>query len=303
MEKELSEKSTGIKELKNKLLVQEREIDDLKDTNRRLQRDLEQTKNDFTQMIKIMEDNETKLSLMEEREKTLKTKEQECKRAIEEAKLQRDEAAQKEKQSRKQITTMEQQWRQDAEERQKKYDTLLETVRTKHKAVLSQRDEEYSMLNEKLQRVQAEHDKVLKDFKVSDEEKNRATSALGEKQRALNEKCLTYDQQIRDIERKCLEEKRKLQSANEELTRDLEKTVEKVKESENQQKKIKQQLELTEKKAEEVENENREMKNTYNETSMERQSAFKEIERLKKINQTKLNELTDVYNMKVFYNC
>ena len=45
----------------NKLNAMERELDDYKDENRKLRRDLDATRADCDQMIKLLDDNEAKI--------------------------------------------------------------------------------------------------------------------------------------------------------------------------------------------------------------------------------------------------
>jgi chromosome segregation ATPase len=300
LEKDLSEKGLALQEHKNKLLLRDRELDDLRDVKRKLERDLETTKNDFAQMIKIMEDNESRLALFDEREKSLKTREQECKRRMDEAKLQREEAIYKERQGQKQVATMEQQWKQDVEERQKKFDALLETARSKQKAVLSQSEEEYKALNDKHTKLQAAFEQLQADYKVLEGEKRQGDEALAREHKEFNDRCTTYDQQLRAQERQEIEEKRKLQNQAEDLNRTLGKIADQLKDSELQGRTLKVQLEGAEGKAEAAEQELRELRGRAAELAAERQNALRELERLKKVHQTKMADIADACNLKVY---
>eukprot|EP01022_Parablepharisma_sp_SALTPOND_P016835 TRINITY_DN2564_c4_g1_i1.p2 TRINITY_DN2564_c4_g1~~TRINITY_DN2564_c4_g1_i1.p2 ORF type:complete len:552 (+),score=144.43 TRINITY_DN2564_c4_g1_i1:334-1989(+) len=299
LEKELNEKGILVKDAKSKLLVQEREMEDLKEINRKLQRDLELTKNDVAQMLKIMEDNETKLALFDEREKTLKQKEQEAKRKIEEAKIRQDEFSHKEKQYQRQLAQLEEQWRQDLEERQKKYDAVLEAAKSKQKTLLAKREEEYNELYEKCGRLQTSLDKLQADFRALEEENRRLKSALNEEQRNATDKHKGYEQEIRDIQRKAADEKRKLQSQLDDSQRNITKLEDKLKTAEQEHWTLKQQVENLETVAKDKDQEFKEMKSVLSERTLEKENAFKEVERLKKVHQAKCDELTELYNMKV----
>jgi len=99
---------------------------DLKEVNRKLNRDLEQTKGDCHQMLKIMEENENKIAVFEEKERGVRSLAIDSKRKIEEALLHRDQALLKEKQYERQISRLQQLNKEDAANRQAKYDTLVE---------------------------------------------------------------------------------------------------------------------------------------------------------------------------------
>ncbi len=299
LEKELNEKGIALKDSRAKLLVQERELEDVRDINRKLQHDLEATKNDVAQMLKIMEDSETKLALVDEREKTLKAREQEARRRIEEAKVAKDELIQKERQYHKQLTQMEQQWKQDAEERQKKYDALIDTARSKQKAVLTQREEEYNLMSEKFGKLQASYDKLQADYRVLEEENRKVASTLGEEQKNLGETAKSYEQQLREVQRKEGDERRKLQTQADDLSRSCVKLGDQLKETEQENRNLRQQLEMAERTAKENEAESREAKASITTVQQEKENAIKEIDRLKKIHQSKCDEINEVYNMKL----
>ncbi len=299
MEKELGEKEISIKDLKSKLHVQDRELDDLKETNRKLQRDLEQTKSDFNQMIKIMEDNETKIALFDEREKSLKAMEQECKRKTDDVKLQLEEAKNKDRQRQRQMADMEHQWKEEIDDRQRKHDLLLETAKNQQKALIDKKEEELTVASERLGKLQSAFDKVEADFKVNEEEKKRLTSTLLEMQKEMTGRCTTYEQQLKETAKKSMEEQQRCQLQIEDLARALTRTEESGKLGESQARTLRLQLETAEKKVQILEQENKEVRSGYNSLMLERDSGAKEVERLKKVSQSKLAELEEVHKMKV----
>ena len=299
LEKELNEKGLLIKDAKSRLLIQERELEDVREINRKLQREIDITKNDMSQMLKIMEEHESKIALFDEREKTLKQKEQEAKRRTEEAKIKQDEFAQKEKQYQRQLNKLEEQWKQDMEERQKKYEAVIESSKSKQKTLLAKREEEYNDICDKNGRFQSELDKVKADFKVLDEENRRLRTTLTEEQRGAADRCKGYEQELRDFQRKESDEKRKLQTIIDDSQRAITKLEDKVKTTEQEVRFLKQQTESLDTLARTKDAEAKEAKSSLSETSMEKENAMKEVERLKKVHQAKCDELSEIYNMKV----
>jgi len=299
LEKELTEKEIILKDQKTKLFVQERELDDIKDINRKLQRDLDQTKNDFAQMLKIMEDYEAKIALFDEREKSLKALETECKKKLEDAKLIEEEAKNKEKQHQRQMTALENQWKEDINERQKKFDTMMGMTKDTNKALLDKREDELSSATEKVHKLESTLDKVQADLRVAEEEKSKYSTCISQLNKEWSEKNTFLESRLREITVREMEEKQKLQVQLDESLHELSRIDQKAKELEGTLKNVKLQLETESKKSEVLDKENKDLRATCNSLSNEKHTISKEIDRVKRVNQTKLEELEDVYNVKV----
>ena len=94
--------------------------------NRKLIRDLEATKADCNQMLKIMEENENKLSLLEEKEVYVRNLEIDAKRQVEEALLKKDQVLLKEKQYQMHISRLEQDKKDEGIEKQNTQNKIID---------------------------------------------------------------------------------------------------------------------------------------------------------------------------------
>jgi len=299
LEKELNDKELAIKDHKTKLFLQEREIDDLKDINRKLQRDLDQTKSDFTQMLKIMEDHESRIALFDEKEKELKILENNCRKKISETELLEEELKIKERQYQDKIETMERQWKRELDEKQKKCDALLDLTRGTNRTLLDKHEEEINILNENNYKLKSSLDKAIAEHKLAEEERDKAVNALTDFQKSLQDKNINLELKLRDTVRKELEEKQRLQIRLNETAHSLEKYEEKAKEAEDMVKSMKLKLETTEKKAKLLEQDNKELRITYGALTDEKKNFSRELDRVRRLNQSKVSEIEDVYNIKV----
>jgi chromosome segregation ATPase len=299
LEKELNDKELTIKDQKTKLFLQEREIDDLKDINRKLQRDLDQTKNDFTQMLKIMEDHESRIALFDEREKELKILESNCRKKISETELLEEQLKIKERQYQDKIQTIEKQWKRELDEKQKKCDALLDLTRGTNRTLLDKHEEEINTLNENNYRLKSSLDKAIAEHKIAEEERNKTVNALTEFQKSLQDKNINLESKLRDTVRKELEEKQTLQVRLSEISHSLGRFEEKAKEAEDKVKSMKLELETAEKKASVLEQENKELRSTCGTLTDEKKSFTRELDRVRRLNQSKVNEVEDVYNIKL----
>ena len=301
LEKELNEKAIIIKETKSKVMIQEREIIDLKNINRTLQRDLEETKAETSQMIKIMEDNENKVALFDDKEKTLKQKEQEARRRIAEAKTREEEFLQREKQYKKQIGLLEDQSREEQDQQRKKYEAIIEASRSRQKTMLDKRDDEYNHLYEKFGRQENTVTKLQADIRTMEEDNRRLISAFKEEQKNSEEKQKSYDEEIRKLRKKEIDERRKAQTQLDESQQMLGKLQIKLKENEQEMKTMQIKIDDIEGDAKLYEEQAKQTKEALEIEKMERTNAVKEIERLKIMHQSNLEELANTSNMKVGY--
>jgi len=299
LEKELNEKGITVKDFKDKYTIQGKEIEQLKELNKNLQRDLEQTKNDAAQMLKIMEENESKGALFEEKERLLKVREQEARHKMEEAKIKEAELTQKEIQYKKQIIQLEEQWRQDLEEKQKTYEEVLGTAKAKQKTLLRKREDECSELCEENTRLQASLRKLQSDFRALEDENRNLKATLTDEQRGAVDKCKSYERQLKDIQCQESEEKRRLQGQLDSSQRVVSSLEERLKEAEQEAKRYKKQSANLEMLVNTKEGQIRDLKTNLQELSLDKESGIREIERMTISHKDKCNELRDAYTSKV----
>jgi hypothetical protein len=80
-------------DMSNRSIMQEKELEESRDLIRQLKRDLEATKSDCNNMMKILEDYETKVSLYQQKEEGFNKLSKECKQKMEESVVEKDRLA------------------------------------------------------------------------------------------------------------------------------------------------------------------------------------------------------------------
>lgn len=101
-------------------------------------------------LISLLEDQEKRMALYEQREKSIQTLATESKRRIEEANLERDRIQLKEAQYLRQIERLEDTIRSEAQDRKTRHDRLIDALREKQRAVLDSKNDEVTELKIKL---------------------------------------------------------------------------------------------------------------------------------------------------------
>lgn len=90
------------------------------------------------------------MTMFEQREKSIQNLATESKKRIEEANLERDRVQLKEQQYLRQISRLEDTIKEVSVEKKQRYDSLIEALREKHRAVLDSRNDEITELKIKL---------------------------------------------------------------------------------------------------------------------------------------------------------
>ena len=138
------------KDTRQKLQWTENELQEIKDQLRNVTTELDTRTQENDHLISLLEDQEQKISLYEQREKSIQSLATESKKRIEEANLERDRIQLKEGQYLRQIERLEDNQRTEGKDRKERHDRLIEALRQKHRAILDSRDDEITELKIKL---------------------------------------------------------------------------------------------------------------------------------------------------------
>ena len=101
-------------------------------------------------MVSLLEDQEQKIALYEEKEKSIYALANESKKRIEDANLERDRVLLKEQQYLTKVGRLEDQLKKEAAERQERHERVTESLRQKHATLMEQKSEEIADLSRKL---------------------------------------------------------------------------------------------------------------------------------------------------------
>lgn len=220
LSRELSDHDLREREFKGKIELLEKSKFDVEEENRLLKRDNASTKNDCTNMLKIMEDYENEIEMYKKKSKQVEMLTEECKKRIEEAQTEKDRITLKEQQYVGKISKLEEENRQDAREREEKYGTLLENLRSKHKIILDERDSEISELNKKFTDTYSENQKNKNDNDRLRSEIIKLEKALRDSQQVTDKKYDDYERQLQTANQIKDETQRRLENENTSLKND-----------------------------------------------------------------------------------
>lgn len=218
LSRELSDWDLREREFKGKIEILEKSKFDIEEELRLAKRDLASTKSDCNNMLKIMEDYETEIELHKKKSKQLDVLAEDYKKRTEEAQMEKDWYSLKEQQFLSKISKLEEDNRYDAREREDKFNSLLENLRTKQKLVLDERENEINDLNKKYSESSTQSEKLKTDNDRLRADVVKLEKALLDFQQELNKKCDDYERKLRDaIAESRGEAQRRLENDNSQL--------------------------------------------------------------------------------------
>lgn len=203
------------KEAVNRSAIQERELDDAKETAGLYKRELDAIRSDYENMIKIMEDYEQRLHLYQTKEESVVSNIRESKQKVEAALLERDRAILKEQQALRQFEYLKEQAKKDLLDQKQKADLLLETIRSKNKSLMASRDDELSGLHDKCAALTISNERLQRELSSTTQDCRRARDNLLEEQKRTQSRLDEYEKRMRDLEETRITEKRLIESQSE----------------------------------------------------------------------------------------
>ena len=199
LSRELSDCDIREREFKSTIEILEKAKFDAEEDLRQLKRELGSTKSDNQNMIQIMEQYETEIESYKKRSKQVEVLTDECKKKIEEAQLEKDRFNLKEQQYISKINKLEEENRADAREREDKYNSLLENLKTKQKIVLDERDREITDLNKRYSDYYTQNEKNKSDNDRLRSEIAKLEKALRESQQEVDKKFEDYERRLKNV--------------------------------------------------------------------------------------------------------
>lgn len=299
LSKELDSFRIKEREYTNKIIFAERELDTIKDENRRLKKELENTKGDCDQMLKMMENLEAKVVHFQRKEDTVNRLQKESKERVEEALLQRDRALLKEEQYQRTIDTMNETHRQEIQTLKDQYDRMMENLRTKHRITLEQRDTEIRALSEDHSKLQVQHDKAQKELKTLRNDFNRLNNVVKESNSKEEARVAELERKNQELEEKILKSEHEAGERIRNLVRDNETLDSANKELNTALNDIKTSTEGLRSQVTTLGAENTNMKSKLANIQRERQNFLEEIDKIKKNYETQISIYAEDYSAKM----
>jgi len=118
------------------MMAFERELQDARDNLRVIGGELEVRTKENDHLVSLLEDQEQKIALYEEKEKQIYALAHESKKRIEDANLDRDRVLLKEQQYLTRIGRLEEMLQKEAKDRQDRHDRVVESLRQKHQTLM-----------------------------------------------------------------------------------------------------------------------------------------------------------------------
>jgi chromosome segregation ATPase len=205
------------KEIINKSMIQERELEDAKEQAFHYKREFESLRSECDTMLKIMEDYEQKIANYQQKEESVNNLVRDTKQKIEEAFLERDRIVLKEQQYLKNIEKLQDTIKSQLSDQKSKYEGLLDSLKNKNKSILLSRDEEISRLQEKLNNIQISYERAQRDINTMHKDLSKAEEMLEDEQKRVNSRLNEYEKRMRDTEEARLADKRLLETQTTQL--------------------------------------------------------------------------------------
>lgn len=116
-------------------------------------------------LVSLLEDQEQRIALYEEKEKSIHALANDSKKRIEDANLERDRVLLKEQQYLSKIARLEDLMKQESADKQERHDRVVESLRQKHASQIEQKSNDISELTRKLSEAveQRERNRMDKD--------------------------------------------------------------------------------------------------------------------------------------------
>ena len=206
------------KEIVSKSMIQERELEEVKEQAFHYKREFESLRGECDTMLKIMEDYEQKIANYQQKEESVHNLVRESKQRVEEALLERDRTVLKEQNYIKNIERLQESLKSELNEQKNKYETLIDSLKNKNRSSIANRDEDISALQEKNHSIQLSYERAQREISSLQKDLSKAEEMLEDEQKRLNIRLNEYEKRMREVEETRSAEKRAFDSQTEQIT-------------------------------------------------------------------------------------
>ena len=183
------------KEITGRSLVQERELEEVKEQAFHYKREFESLRSECDTMLKIMEDYEQKIANYQQKEESVQNIVRDSKQKVEEALLERDRVNLKEQHYVKTIERLQEIVKTELYEQKNKYEGLIESLKNKNRSMVSGRDEDISNLQEKIHTLQIGYERAQRENNTLQKDLIKSEEILETEQRRMNSRLNEYEKQ------------------------------------------------------------------------------------------------------------
>jgi chromosome segregation ATPase len=287
------------KEIANKSLMQERELEEAKEQAFHYKREFESIRSECDNILKVMEDYEQKIVNYQQKEESVNALIRESKQKVEEAYLERDRVLLKEQQYQKNIEKLQEALKHEMKDQRDKYEGLLEGLRSKNRAMIQKRDEEIQELQGKVILANSESDRAIRDVALLKSENNKLENLLEEEQRRSLIRFNEYDKKFRENEESRVSEKRVLEMQTHNVLNERNDWERIKKNQENSIAAFSREIETLKASLKRNREDGQRLENQKDDLLRERESLIREVGFLKEDLFVKVEEVKEVYSAKI----
>ena len=159
LSKELTSLTVCARDFKQRAYQLEAQVTESRDELRSVTQELEGRSRENEHLVSLLEEQEQRMALYEQKERGVQQLAVESKKRLEEANQERDKVLLKEQQYLRQIARLEDRLKEESTSRQDRHEKLLESLRLKHKSTVDTLNDEISDLRLKLSDAKEAADK------------------------------------------------------------------------------------------------------------------------------------------------
>eukprot|EP01022_Parablepharisma_sp_SALTPOND_P001079 TRINITY_DN105550_c0_g1_i1.p1 TRINITY_DN105550_c0_g1~~TRINITY_DN105550_c0_g1_i1.p1 ORF type:complete len:741 (+),score=110.18 TRINITY_DN105550_c0_g1_i1:1102-3324(+) len=270
LEKTLKTTKSEKRTLETKVKSFDQTEETLKEKNKRLSEEISQAKQDFAQIVKLLEESEVKTQELEAELADSKEKQREHKRKMEDYAKKLDSATFNETQYQKQVAILEQKLQRATKDAESEYNSALLKTEIKHKTEAGENARKYSQLLDEFKDLKRSYDELQGKYESTSKAKEAAEQRMVEECAISKRKIQALEESLQSVKRDAESEKagseKELFTVKMGLNEQLRDSELKRKEADLQLNYLKAQLE--------------ELKKQYKNLEAEREQKVSEIEKL-----------------------
>lgn len=283
LNKEQEQTKLKERETFNKLIFMEREGDNLKEENRKLKKDIEQTKIDCDQMIKMLENYENKNQLFVKKEESMMKLAKEQKEKVQEAIIDRDKAALKEQQLQKQLDLIQLKNKEEINQLKDQYQKIIENIKSKDQTLMGQKDMKIAELSEQMTQFSVDNEKMGKDLQSLKSENQRLEGILKDNiSGSYDDKIQEYERRINELEEKLQLTQKFQEDKIHSMTLEKQQSDSQLKNLQGQYQDLRNQFDAHKQQTSQISGEAQQLKSKINLAQREKQTILEENQKIKK---------------------
>ena len=188
----------------------ERTTDEIRSLYEEKSREYDSNKAEFNHMLKALEDTESQLNALKNKEESVNQLFKECTSKVREAELERDRMALNEQQLKRKLDFATETAKRQEGLLKGQYEGMIESIRKKHKLAVDGRDRELHEAQEVATGLQLQVEKLTRDIQGYRTDSEHSSALLEEERARALKRTAATEARCREIEERCSKEKQAL---------------------------------------------------------------------------------------------